>query len=149
MNLEDAIAEAAVERIYILIGASDLGGPAHFSAFFDNWDTMLGRIREKSPNVEIVIISIIPRYGTQTERTGPLFRQYNTDVIDTNEKLREYAGDNGCLYIDLHAYIEDHSGCMAAIYNLDGFHLNDTGYRTWMKVMRYYAQYELEGGTLS
>ena len=39
-------------------------------------------------------------------------------------------------------------GCDKA-YNLDGYHLNDDGYHNWMKILRYYAQFESEGGTLS
>ena len=51
------------------------------------------------------------------------------------------------MYLDLHYYIQDHCNRMPTAYHLDGFHPNATGYMNIMKVLRYYAQYELEGGT--
>lgn len=148
LTLEDAIAASQVERMYILIGSNDLAVPANREHFMGNWDILLGRIREKSPDVEIVVISNIPQYANEQGQTG-MFREYNTNVAEYNEKMRVYAAENDCMYLDLCCYIEDHCGRMAKEYNLDGYHLNDAGYHTWMKVLRYYAQYELEGGTLS
>lgn len=148
MNLEDAIAQSQVERMYILIGSNDIASKPQRLVFFENWDIMLERIREKSPDVEIVIISNIPRYADE-QKQGSFFWDYNTNIAQSNEQLRQYAAENGCLYLDLCYYIEDHCGRMARSYNLDGYHLNEPGYQVWMKVLRYYAQYELEGGTLS
>jgi len=149
MNLEDAIEKSGVERVFILIGSNDIGSEAQRRKFFDNWDIMLQRIREKSPNVEIVLISNIPQYAGEPDCRGAHFLQYNSLVVEYNEKMRDYCRENGYLYLDLHCYVEDHCARMAREYNLDGFHLNESGYHVWMKVLRYYAQYELEGGTLS
>ena len=149
MNLEDAVAKSGVERIYILIGSNDIASEPQRITFFENWDIMLERIRAKSPDVEIVLISNIPQYAGEAESKGSFFRQYNSLVAEYNQKMRELAQEKGCLYLDLHCYVEDHCGRMARDYNLDGYHLNETGYHTWMKVLRYYAQYELEGGTLA
>ncbi len=148
MNLEDAIAASGVERMYILIGSTDIASEPQRAAFFENWDILLERIREKSPDVEIVMISNIPRYAIPSKQ-GSIFLSYNTNIAEYNERMRQYAADNGYLYLDLCCYIEDHCGRMAQAYNLDGFHMNESGYHVWMKVLRYYAQYELEGGTLS
>lgn len=149
MNLEDAIAESGVGRMYILIGSNDLASDPQREVFFENWDTMLQRIREKSPEVEVVMISNIPRCASELESNDSFFLNYNANVALYNEKLRQYAAENDCLYLDLCYYIEDHCGRMAKSYNLDGYHLNEPGYHVWMKVLRYYAQYELEGGTLA
>lgn len=146
--LEDAIAVSQVERMYILIGSNDMVSDSQRENFFNNWDILLERIRKNSPDVEIVMISNIPQFANEQGQTGQ-FREYNTNVAEYNEKMRTYAAENDCLYLDLCYYIEDHCGRMAREYNLDGYHLNDLGYHTWMKVLRYYAQYELEGGTLS
>lgn len=149
MNLEDAIAASQVERMYILIGSNDIASAPQREIFFENWDIMLERIREKSPDVEIVIISNIPRYENEKESRSEHFIRYNSLIAEYNEKLRQYCQENNCLYFDLYYYIQDHCGRMPKDYNLDGYHLNETGYHNWMKILRYYAQYELEGGTLS
>lgn len=140
MNLEDVIAESQVDRMYILIGSNDIAEPSQRTVFFENWDIMLERIREKSPDVEIVLISNIPRSEG---------KEYNDLIEEYNTKMRQYAKENGCMYLDLYYYIQDHCKQIPKSYNLDGYHLNDTGYMNYMKVLRYYAQYELEGGTLS
>ncbi len=148
MNLEDAIAASEVERAYILIGSNDLASDPQRAVFFENWDIILERIREKSPDVEIVIISNIPQYADEQGSKGEVFLKYNSLVAEYNEEMKRYCQENDCLYFDLFYYIQDHCGRMPQKYNLDGYHLNDTGYKNWMKILRYYAQYELEGGTL-
>lgn len=148
-NLEDAIAASGVERVYIMIGSNDIASPPQREVFMENWDTMLGRIREKSPDVEVVIISNIPRCASESESKGSTFLTYNSLIAEYNTKLRQFAAENDCLYLDLYYYIQDHNNAMPQEYNLDGYHLNDLGYNTWMQVLRYYAQYELEGGTLA
>ena len=148
MNLEDAIAQSGVKRMYILIGSTDIGSDPLRESFFDNWDILLERIREKSPDVEVVMISNIPRFAYPSG-DGDTYQTYNRHIAEYNEQMRQYAADNGCLFLDLCYYIEDHGGRMAREYNLDGFHMSELGYQVWMKVLRYYAQYELEGGTLA
>lgn len=149
MNLEDAIAQSQVKRVYMMIGSNDIASPPQEAAYMDNWTIMLERIREKSPDVEVVIISNIPQYADEANCHGETFLAYNRKIQEYNEKLRQFAKENGCLFLDLHYYIQDHCGRTPKAYNLDGYHLNDEGYDNWMKMMRYYAQYELEGGTLS
>lgn len=149
MNLENAIAASKVDRMYILIGSNDIGSDPQRAVFFENWDILLGRIREKSPDVEIVIVSNIPQSASEYDAKQSHFVRYNSLIKEYNEKTKQFAAENGCLYLDLYYYIQDHCGRMPMAYHLDGFHLNDAGYLNWMKIMRYYAQFELEGGTLS
>lgn len=149
MFLEDAIAKSGVKRMYILIGSSDIACDPQRDMFFRNWDTLLKRIREQSPDVQIVILSNIPQYISSEEPRSTYYLTFNKLVVEINEQLKEYCEDNDCLYFDLYYYTVDHLGRMPHQYNLDGYHFNDVGYENWMKVMRYYAQYELEGGTLS
>ena len=148
-NLEDAIAASQVERMYIMIGSNDIASEPQRKIFMENWDILVKRIREKSPDVQIVIISNIPRCANEVESKDSNFLTYNALIAEYNTKLRQFAAENDCLYLDLYYYIQDHCGRMPKEYNLDGYHMNELGYHTWMKVLRYYAQYELEGGTLS
>lgn len=148
-NLEDAIAKSQVERVYFLMGSNDISASTQRPYLFDNWNTMLQRIREKSPDVEIVLISNIPLYGDEQECKQTRFLNYNSMIEDYNEKLKQFAADNGCMFLDLAYYVEDHCGRMPKIYNQGSYHMNEAGCLNWMKILRYYAQYELEGGTLS
>ena len=53
------------------------------------------------------------------------------------------------MFLDLAYYVKDHCGRMPKIYNQGSYHMNEDGCLNWMKILRHYAQYELEGGTLS
>ena len=149
MNLENAIGKSKVDRVYFLMGSNDISASTQRPYLFDNWNIMLERIRKKSPDVEIVLISNIPLYGDEQECKQTRFLNYNSMIEDYNEKLRAFAADNGCMFLDLNYYVKDHCGRMPKIYNQGSYHMNEAGCLNWMKILRYYAQYELEGGTLS
>ena len=73
----------------------------------------------------------------------------NAFIADFNIQLRQMCADRGFGFLDLSYYVEDHLGRIPAIYDKDAYHMNDEGSLVWMQVMRYYAQYEREGGILS
>lgn len=56
-KIEEAVAASGVNKVFIMLGANDLGvrSPAET---FDNFQTMIDRIREKAPQVEIYIESV-------------------------------------------------------------------------------------------
>ena len=147
--MEDAIALSQVKRAYIHVGSNDIGDAAQRKVYMENWAIMLERIREKSPDVEIVILSNIPQYAFGIEATGTLFLQYNKNVVKYNKLLQDFAAENGCMYLDICYYMQDHCNRMPRVYNLDGFHPNDDGYMVLMQILRYYARFETDGGTLS
>ena len=144
MYIEEIAAECGKDRIYIMLGCLDFQVTAARGYVMDSWNTMLERIEQKCPDLEIVIISNIP---SCTEETTP--NVYNDAAAETNAKLRQLAAEKGYGFLDLACYIQDHYGRMPAIYCKDEYHMNGEGSLAWMQVMRYYAQYELEGGTLS
>ena len=147
--LEDAVADSQAKRAYILVGSNDIGDDAQRQVYLENWSIMLDRIREKCPGIEIVIISNIPQYAYADAAYGTNFLKYNRNIAEYNGKLRDLAAENGCMYLDVYSYFQDHCDKMPRAYNLDGFHPNDDGYRVMMQVLRYYAQFELDGGILS
>ena len=149
MILEDAVAASEVERVYFLMGSNDIQSKTQRPYLFDNWNILLERIREKSPDVELVLLSNIPLYGDELECKGEKFLAHNERIVEYNAKLKEFAEENNCLTLDLYYYVEDHCGRMPKIYSQGSYHMNEAGCLNWMKILRYYAQYELEGGTLS
>lgn len=149
MNLEDAIAKSQVERVYFLMGSNDISASTQRPYLFDNWNIMLERIREASPDVELVLLSNIPLYGDSQEASQTRFRDYNARIMDYNGKLKQFAEENDCLYLDLCYYVQDHNGIMPKVYNQGSYHMNEAGCLNWMKILRHYAQFESEGGTLS
>lgn len=144
MNIEDIVAQCEAERVYIMLGCLDFQVQAARTYVMDNWNIMLDRILEKSPDREIVIISNIPSFTEETALT-----EFNAAVAETNVQLRQLAADKGCGFLDLGCYIQDHCGRMPAVYCKDEFHMNAEGSLAWMKILRYYARFEQEGGSLA
>lgn len=142
MNLEDAIAASGVKKAFIMLGQNDISSKAHVK-IMENWEILLGRIREKAPDVEIYIQSSIPR------RSSEVTDNYmNERIFDYNQELRQFALDNGCKFIDLEYYIRDHVDKMAVCYSQGDYHMNEKGCLAWMQILRYYTMYENQGGTL-
>lgn len=149
MELQDIIAEAGVDRVYFLMGSNDISVKYEMDVMMDNWNTILNRIWKKSPDVEIVLVSSLPKYEEKPylpHTKAP--DAYNPLTLEYNAHLRQFAKEHGCMYLDLHSYVQDHWGRLSPTYKIDETHLNELGCTNWMKIMRYYAQYEFEGGIL-
>lgn len=144
--LEDAIALSEVERVYFLMGSNDIAVPYGMDVMMENWGIIVELIREKNPDIEIVLISSLPRYVDHPNLQNPDF--YNQLTVEYNTNLRLFARGHGCMYLDLHSYIQDHWGRLPVTYKIDDTHLSELGCANWMKIMRYYARYESEGGIL-
>lgn len=143
MDVEEAIARSNVKRAYFLLGCLDFQVPAEKANLINNWNVMMDRITEKLPDLEIVIISSIPCYPDLTDAA-----EFNQAVADANVQLRQMAEERDFGFLDLYSYIEDHTGSMSADYSKDTYHMDADGSLVWMKVLRYYTQFEAEGGSL-
>lgn len=130
-------------RVYFLIGAIDIQVPAQLEGYFYYWEQLLERIHEKAPNTEIAIISNIPKNNNYQYP-----KEFNQNVKANNVKLKQFCADNGCLFLDLYSYAQDHLDRMPAVYSMDEFHLNEAGCVAWMQLLRFWAKYEQAGGTM-
>ena len=74
--------------------------------------------------------------------------KYNTNVAEAAPKLRQLAAERSYGYLDLGYYVEDHYGRMPQSYSKDEFHMNSQGNLVWTEVLRFYALFESEGGSL-
>ena len=151
MNVEDAVAASQVERVYFLMGSNDIASTTQRPYLRDNWGVLLERIREKSPDVEIVLLSNVPLYDEEPNSAGndDYINSHNALVEEYNLWLKQFAQENNCMHIDLAYYVRDHRNQMPEIYNQGSYHMNEAGCLNWMKILRYYAQFELEGGSLA
>jgi hypothetical protein len=64
----------------------------------------------------------------------------NVKIAACNEELKTFAEENGCHYVDIYRFVEDHTGRMATDYTLDhSIHMNETGCYFWMQALKAYA----------
>lgn len=143
INIENILAEVDASRIYIMIGCLDYQADTHSLLLMENWEKLFDIIAENASDKEIVIVSNIPSFTTETKPT-----EFNTRWEEATPKIKQLTAQRGHGYLDLGYYIQDHYGRMPEIYCKDEFHINNEGNLVWVKLLRFYAQFESEGGSL-
>ena len=131
MTPEDALAACGAKKVFILLGMNDIG-LVGVDGSITNWATFVGRIRAKNPDIEIYIQSGTPIY-TGNE-VGSLT---NANMDRYNEKLKVFAAENNCHYIDIASAMKDSTGGLKQEYCSDAYvHLTDAGCEVWISVLR-------------
>ncbi len=138
MWLETAVGLSKVKKVFIMLGQNDLGYRT-IDETFDSWDILLPRLREQNPDLEIYLQSCVaewqPTFGDG--KKNQTIRQYNA-------RLKTYAQEHGCYFVDIAPYAEDHIGAMATPYSMDRtIHLNEDGCVAWMKALAAYANWQM------
>ncbi len=134
MTPQDALQKSGVSKLLVMMGMNDLGRFG-VDGTIEYWDTFIKNIREKCPEIAICIQSMTPVWnGGETEDLN------NALIEEYNEKLKEFAKENSCAYMDIASFMKDSSGALATDYCSDNFvHLTDAGAQAWVKVLKAYA----------
>ncbi len=130
---EDALADAGVKKVFIMLGMNDIGYTKPSRAI-ELLEVLITRIKEKNPDMVFYLQSCTPIY---TEgQTGGLT---NKRMDEYNVLLEAYAAENGYYYIDVASYMKDGTNGLAPKYCSDKYvHLNTTGAAVWMQVLKAY-----------
>lgn len=135
MRLPEAIAATGAKKAFFMLGTNDIGAYG-IEKTMDNWNTMIARIRELVPDIEIYIQSMTPVW-TGGEKGG----LNNPNADQFNEELKVFALDNNCTYVDIASYMKDATGGMAQKYCSDEYvHLTELGAQVWIKVLKSFAE---------
>ena len=133
-NLEDAIAATGGKKLFIMLGMNDIGLYG-IDGTIENWKTLLNLIRGTCPDIEIYIQSMTPVW-TGGEKGGLT----NPNINNYNNKLRVFAAENDCKFIDVAPFMRDSTGGLATAYCSDKYvHVSDAGVDTWIKVLLAHA----------
>lgn len=144
--IEDAVQKMGVEKVFILFGLNDVGlysdgkGP---QKTFENYKILFSKIKEKSPNVEIIIISATYLYE---EWDKQMVKLTSNHLRQLNQLMLEYCTANGMDYIDVATALADSKGYLQPKYCSDNeCHLTYEAYDVWMDIFRAYAASKLDG----
>lgn len=133
MSPEDALAACGAKKAFILLGMNDIGrSDVGIDKTIANWAVLLQRIREKNPDITIYIQSGTPIHAS---RDSGLLSNDNMNAY--NEKLKAFAAQNGCQFIDIATAMKDANGDLKDSYCSDAYvHLSDEGCAVWVSVLR-------------
>lgn len=134
----DSIEKIAPDKVFICLGLNDLN-ISGLQGSLDKYSELIRRIQEKSPDVEIHIISMT--YTLAGASSGKL---QNDTIREYNLMLLDAAIQNGWGYIDVANALADDNGDLAEGYCSDGFvHQTAAAYDVWTRVLRDYARADL------
>lgn len=136
LDLASAVAATGARKLFIMLGMNDIA-IVGVEKTIQNWRTMLGRIFEKCPDIEVYIQSMTPIW------TGGEVGGLNNDRADQfNEALKVFARENGYTYIDVASYMKDKTGGLASKYCSDNYvHITTAGASAWVSVLRAFEGY--------
>ena len=134
MTPEDALAACGAKKVFIQLGMNDIA-LVGIDGTIRNWGVMLTRIREKNPDIEIYIQSGTPIY-IGGEKGG----LNNQNMDRYNERLKVFAEENNCHYIDIATVMKNERGGLKAEFSLDNYvHVNYTACDAWALVLKEYV----------
>ncbi|MFN3648128.1 MAG: GDSL-type esterase/lipase family protein [Armatimonadota bacterium] len=124
-RLDESIFDCAPSHVFLMIGINDLNGGHTVDGMETGYRELLRRVKEHSPQLRVYVQSVLPTRGDFAARNEP--------VREFNRRLERLAREAGYPYLDLHRLFVDDGGELKAEYTPDGLHLNDAGYRVWLR----------------
>ena len=122
-RLDNSVFDCAPTDLFILIGINDLNTGRTVDAMEAGYRELLKRVREKRPDLRVVVQSVLPTRGSHAKQNAP--------VVEFNQRLKKLAPAYGCAFLDLHALMRDADGQLKAEFTEDGLHLTEPAYRIW------------------
>lgn len=131
-RLDCSVFDCKPDVVVLENGANDLGefwrnGTPSIDEIDQCYRAVVGRIRERLPDVPLVIVGLFPT----RDRYAPL-KPY---VVEFNQRLERIARDHGCSFVGVYGPFADDDGLLRAEYSRDGLHLTPAGYRLWATLL--------------
>ena len=133
----DQILPGKPQKIFLLTGVNDVSHDLSTDSLVTLMDILLNEIQTKSPETKLYLQSLLPineTFGRYKKLTG------KTDQIpEINAKLKELANRRNIVFIDLFPlFTEDKTNILEKKITTDGLHLNEDGYKIWVKKLKEY-----------
>jgi len=122
-RLDNSVFNCAATDLFILIGINDLNSGRTVDSMEVGYRELLKRVREKRPDLRIVVQSVLPTRGIHAKQNVP--------VVDFNQRLKRLAPEYNCTFLDLHSLMRDADGQLKAEFTEDGLHLTEPAYLIW------------------
>ena len=126
--------------IYVMAGVNDLKRGLRDPDIFNNISQTLKQLRQRHPQSQIVLQSILPTRSAQIP---------NDRIAKINAGLSVIAKRQGAYYLDIHSHFTARDGYLRSDLTTDGIHLSDRGYAVWQSALNqsegYLAQSRSRG----
>ena len=123
--------------VFLNIGTNDMrewpDGRDWEQGILDNYEIILRRCREALPDTRIVMMAFYPVNpevaGDTPFAQGMLKVRNKENLARINARLKAFAADHGCEFVDANAGLTDEKGNLKAEYTVEGVHMYADAYR--------------------
>jgi len=145
LKLQETLYKRAIKykpsKLFISIGSNDFG--------FDNrsvkdvYNTIVEIVKEvkkRSKKTEIYLVTVVPVNPATSDYINRAFvdTRDNSDIQMLNYYLKNYANRNRMKFVDINKHLKNDFDQLNLDYSIDGFHLNDTGYKLVTDLIKQY-----------
>jgi lysophospholipase L1-like esterase len=135
----DPICAMQPKKIFIQGGINDLGTGASKEQVMENYQLLIEKLHNETPQTEIFIQSIFPTVlKSESTYCNP---KVNQDIRTINNYLKTNASKKGYTYIEIYDSLVL-NGTLNPMYSFDGIHLTPEGYFVWAKIVKPYLKSE-------
>ncbi len=141
--LDLCVLDLKPRRVFINIGTNDFNGPdSDMDEIMGRYDTILTRIREALPQVELYLMAYYPVNPDAAIEYMKQILKFRTNelLLRANERVAELARKHGGTYIDVNAPLTDSEGRLKAEYTVEGMHIKEDGYRAILNELLPYLK---------
>lgn len=134
--LLDSLARVDVHKIYICLGANELGW-VRKGTFAAQYGKLIDRVRADHPDAQILLQSILPVTAAQDAKGSYV---NNRRIENYNLQIRRLAMEKDCLYVNAAEAVTGADGCLPEEISFDGVHLNPVGCRMWLDYLKTHTK---------
>ena len=117
----DQVTRATPTKVFLMIGTNDLFAGVSEDEIVANITAILDQLKQKTPDTEVYLESVLPRAPSYRERVEAL-----------NTRLSEVALEHGSAWVDLYSrFLDPETGGLRAELSNDELHLLGPGYQLW------------------
>ena len=122
-------------KLFLMIGVNDISHDLSVDCIVDRIKMTVQRIRRESPETKLYLQSLLP-FNESFRRYKRLDgKSYMVPAI--NAKLKAFAKENKIAFIDLYPlFCQDGEPVLIKKLSTDGLHLNNEGYKIWVKELK-------------
>lgn len=137
--IEDSVSQIpGVSKMFICYGMNDLTTSTP-EQFVSNLETLIGRITDKTPGLQVYVISI-PCVMADVD-SG---RLNNQNIRSANILLQDACAQNGWGFINIYEHLMGADNAIRPEYSSDKYvHENSRAYKIWNSVLKDYAFWEI------
>ncbi len=134
----DFILQNSPSQLFLLFGIDDLNAGDSSGLVFEQYEKFVRTVRQKSPMTEVIIQSVFP---VNSKTSMARIKVKAKDIEALNKKLKEFALDNGIVFLNLYDDFSNGSGYLLPAYSIgDGFLLSSIGYEMWSERVKSFVR---------